>query len=78
MVRWDHLRTRNMLQPVANPYCPSEAGPLAAGFPLKFSGAEVGHDPRVPMPREHNAEVFEGLLKLPRDRLDDLTSRGLV
>jgi formyl-CoA transferase len=78
VVRWDHLRARNMLQPVANPYCPSEAGPLAAGFPLKFSEAEVGHDPRVPMPREHNAEVFEGLLKLPRDRLDDLTSRGLV
>jgi CoA:oxalate CoA-transferase len=41
VVHWDHLRARNMLQPVLNPHYPSSAGPLAAGFPLKFSGADV-------------------------------------
>jgi CoA:oxalate CoA-transferase len=78
VVRWDHLRARNMLQPVLNPHCPSSVGPLAAGFPLKFSGAEVGHSPLVPMPREHNAEIYERLLKLSKDEIDALTRHGVV
>jgi formyl-CoA transferase len=78
VVRWDHLRARNMLQPVLNPHYPSSAGPLAAGFPLKFSDADVGHDPRVPMPREHNTEVYEGLLKLSNEEVEALSRRGVV
>jgi CoA:oxalate CoA-transferase len=78
VVAWDHLRSRGMLQPVLNPHFPETAGPLAAGFPLKFSGAEVGHDPRVPMPRQHNAEIYGGLLKLSNDEVDALSKRGIV
>jgi CoA:oxalate CoA-transferase len=78
VVAWDHLRTRDMLQPVRNPYFPDTAGPLAAGFPLKFSGSDVGHDLRVPMPREHNAEIYQGLLKLSNDEVDALSKRGIV
>jgi CoA:oxalate CoA-transferase len=78
VVAWDHLRSRGMLQPVLNPHFPGTAGPLAAGFPLKFSGAEVGHDPRVPMPRQHNTEIYEGLLKLSNDEVDALSKRGIV
>lgn len=78
VMAWDHLRVRKMLQPVLNPRCPSAEGPLAAGFPLKFSGADVGHDPRVPMPREHNTEIYEGLLKLSKDEVDALRRRRVV
>jgi crotonobetainyl-CoA:carnitine CoA-transferase CaiB-like acyl-CoA transferase len=67
-----------MLQPVRNPHLPSAAGPLAAGFPLKFSEADAVHDPRVPMPREHNAEVYEDLLKLSKEKVAALRKSGIV
>jgi CoA:oxalate CoA-transferase len=78
VVAWEHLRERGMLQPVRNPNFPSAAGPLAAGFPLKFSRATVGHDERVPMPREHNMEIYQGLLKLSPTEIDGLTKRGVL
>jgi formyl-CoA transferase len=78
VVAWDHLRVREMLQPVLNPHCPSAKGPLAVGFPLKFSGADVRHDPRVPMPREHNTEIYEGLLGLSNEEVEALSRRGVV
>jgi len=78
VVAWQHLRERGMLQPVRNPNFPSAAGPLAAGFPLKFSRGTVGHAERVPMPREHNTEVYEGLLKLSPAEIDRLTKLGVL
>jgi CoA:oxalate CoA-transferase len=78
VVSWDQLRARGMLRPVTNPHFPAAAGPLAAAFPLKFSGSDAGHDPRVPMPREHNTEIYEGLLKLSNEEVDDLSKRGIV
>ena len=78
VVGWDQLRARDMLQPVRNPNIPSTAGPLAAGFPLKFSEADAFHDPRVPVPREHNAEVYEGLLKLSKEAIANLSKGGVV
>ena len=78
VIAWDHLRSRNMLHSVVNPHCSSTAGPLAAGFPLKFSRAEVGHPPRVPLPREHNAEIYQGLLKLSNDEVEALAKRRVI
>ena len=78
VVAWDQLRVRDMLQPVRNPHLPATAGPLAAGFPLKFSDAEAVHDPRVPMPREHNAEIYENLLKLSKEEVASLSEGGVV
>jgi formyl-CoA transferase len=78
VVAWDQLRVRGMLKPVRNPHVPGAEGPLAAGFPLKFSEADATHDPRVPVPREHNAEIYEGLLKLSREQLAGLTRAGIV
>jgi CoA:oxalate CoA-transferase len=78
VIAWDHLHSRGMLQPVLNPHCSSVAGPLAAGFPLKFSGAEVGHQSRVPLPREHNEEVYHGLLKLSKEEIEALAKRRVV
>ena len=78
VIAWEHLRSRNMLQPVLNPHYPSTVGPLAAGFPLKFSRAEVGHLPRVPLPREQNAEIYKGLLKLSNEEMKALTKRRVI
>jgi CoA:oxalate CoA-transferase len=78
VIAWGHLRSRNMLQSVVNPHCSSIAGPLAAGFPLKFSRAEVGHSSRVPLPREHNAEIYQGLLKLSNDEVEALAKRRVI
>jgi formyl-CoA transferase len=77
VVTWGHLRERGMFQPARNPNFPSADGPLAAGFPLKFSRATVGHDERVPMPREHNVEVYQGLLRLSPAEMDRLTKLGV-
>lgn len=78
VVSWKHLRERGMLEPVRNPHFPDQLGPLAAGFPLKFSKAAVGHDPRVPMPGEHNADVYGQLLNMPGDELDRLKRNGVI
>jgi CoA:oxalate CoA-transferase len=78
VIAWNHLRSRNMLQPVTNPHYSSTAGPLAAGFPLKFSRAEVGHTPHVPMPREHNSEILQGLLKLSSEEVEELAKRRVI
>ena len=78
VVAWEQLRVRDMLQPVRNPHLPAAAGPLAAGFPLKFSAAQAIHDPRVPMPREHNTEIYEDLLKLTKEEIASLSKGGVV
>jgi CoA:oxalate CoA-transferase len=78
VVSWGQLRARDMLQPVRNPNIPSVAGPLAAAFPLKFSEADASHDPSVPVPREHNAEIYEGLLKLSKEEVENLRKGGVV
>ncbi|MET3840652.1 CoA transferase [Bradyrhizobium sp. OAE829] len=78
VVAWEHLRDRGMFQPVRNPNFPAADGPLAAGFPLKFSGADVGHETRVPMPSEHNLEIYENLLNLSRAEIERLTELGVV
>jgi CoA:oxalate CoA-transferase len=38
----------------------------------------VRHDPRVPMPREHNTEIYEGLLGLSNEEVEALSRRGVV
>ncbi|MBR1121855.1 CoA transferase [Bradyrhizobium lablabi] len=78
VVGWDQLRVRDMLQPVRNPNMPGTEGPLAAGFPLKFSEADAFHDPRVPVPSEHNAEIYEGLLRLSKEEIAGLGKAGIV
>lgn len=78
VVNWAHLRERGMLEPVRNPNFPTVDGPLAAGFPLKFSGAHVGHEARVPLPSEHNFEIYAGLLNLSRPEIDRLTEKGVI
>jgi crotonobetainyl-CoA:carnitine CoA-transferase CaiB-like acyl-CoA transferase len=47
-------------------------------LPLKFSRGEVGHASRVPLPREHNAEIYQGLLKLSNEELEALAKRRVV
>lgn len=45
---------------------------------LQFSGADVGHDSRVPMPREHNIEIYEDLLGLSNEEVEALSKRRIV
>jgi crotonobetainyl-CoA:carnitine CoA-transferase CaiB-like acyl-CoA transferase len=78
VIAWEHLHARNMLQPVRNPKLPNEKGPLAAGFPLKFSGADVGHEARVPMPGEHNHEIYRDLLSLSQDEVERLARQKVI
>lgn len=65
-----------MLQPVRDPHRPTAAGPFAVGFPLKFSVAEATHDPSVLMPRKHNAEIYEDLLKVSNEQVKSLAMEG--
>lgn len=78
VIAWDHLRQRGMLSPARNPSFPTLDGPLAAGFPIKFSRATVGHEQRVPMPREHNMEIYQGLLEMTPAEIDRLGKLGVL
>jgi CoA:oxalate CoA-transferase len=78
VIAWKHIRERGMLQSVRNPCSPAAVGPLAAGFPLKFSGAAVGHDPEVPVLRQHNGEIYGDLLQLSLAEIEALSKRGVV
>jgi formyl-CoA transferase len=77
VVEWDHLRERGMFQRLKLPHAPDN-GPVAAGFPIKFSSGVAQHSSDVPKPREHNREIFGGLLGMSCEEIDTLTASGVI
>ena len=77
-MRWGHLIGRGMLQPIVHPAIPGAKTAFAPGFPLKFSGADVGYHAAAAMPAENNDEVYRGLLGLSRLELDGLKQAGVI
>ena len=57
-------------------------GPLddvgAPGFPLKFSHAAAGYDTPAPLPRQHNGEIYGGLLGLDATEIERLAGLGVI
>jgi CoA:oxalate CoA-transferase len=74
---WPHLRERGMLQRLRHPKLPHE-GPLAAAFPLRFSEASTGYESPAPLTREHNDEIYRGLLGMSESEFGVLTAEGVI
>jgi CoA:oxalate CoA-transferase len=75
---WPHLRERGLLQGLVHPHFPNLKGPLAPGFPLKFSGATVGYAAPAPVSGQHNTEIYGGVLGLSDDALQALAADGVI
>jgi crotonobetainyl-CoA:carnitine CoA-transferase CaiB-like acyl-CoA transferase len=77
LMRWGHLLSRGMLQPILHPG--SGAGSaMGSGFPLKFSGANVGYHAPAAMPSANNLDVYRGLLGLSQADLSKLKLAGVI
>jgi CoA:oxalate CoA-transferase len=59
---WKQIADREILTPLPHPYFTNMKGPLAANFPIKFSGSKVTLDNPAPKPNEHFKEVMESWL----------------
>lgn len=78
LMHWGHLIGRGMLQPILYPAGTGTPAALAPGFPLKFSGADAGYEAPAAMPKDHNAEVYGGLLGLSQDEIADLVKAHVI
>ena len=56
--RWEQLRHRGLLTRATHPDLPESKGPLAAGFPLKFSGGSISVTSPAASHAEHTREVI--------------------
>jgi crotonobetainyl-CoA:carnitine CoA-transferase CaiB-like acyl-CoA transferase len=59
---WKQIADREILTPLPHPYFTNMKGPLAANFPIKFSGSKVTLDNPAPKPNEHFKEVMDSWL----------------
>ena len=59
---WKQIADRKTLTPLPHPYFTNMKGPLAANFPIKFSGSKVTLDNPAPKPNEHFKEIMESWL----------------
>ena len=59
---WKQIADRETLTPLPHPYFTNMKGPLAANFPIKFSGSKVSLDNPAPKPNEHFKEIMESWL----------------
>lgn len=78
LLRWPHLHARGMIDTVEHPALGPLPGLKAAGFPLKFSGAETGYAGAAVPSGTHTREVLSDLLDLDAAALDDLAMRSII
>ena len=59
---WQQIADRKTLTQLPHPYFTNMKGPLAANFPIKFSGSKITLDNPAPKPNEHFKEIMESWL----------------
>ena len=62
IANWKQIADREVLTPLPHPYFTNMKGPLAANFPIKFSGSKITLDNPAPKPNEHFKEIMESWL----------------
>ena len=62
IANWKQIADREILTPLPHPYFTNMKGPLAANFPIKFSGSKITLDNPAPKPNEHFKEIVESWL----------------
>ncbi|MBL8385080.1 MAG: CoA transferase [Burkholderiales bacterium] len=78
LAAWPHLRARDMYADLEHPTLGRLDGVGAPGFPLKFGAAAAGYDTPAPLPRQHNHEVYGGLLGLDEAEIARLAAAGVI
>jgi crotonobetainyl-CoA:carnitine CoA-transferase CaiB-like acyl-CoA transferase len=78
LLKWDHLRQRDMLQPITHPSISPSHEVVGAGFPLKFSRTQKGYQTPAPLLGEHNSEIYSGLLGLSPTRMERLRASSVI
>ena len=62
IANWKQIADREILTPLPHPYFTNMKGPLAANFPIKFSGSKITLNNPAPKPNEHFKEIMESWL----------------
>ena len=62
IANWKQIADREILTPLPHPHFTNMKGPLAANFPIKFSGSKITLDNPAPKPNEHFKEIMESWL----------------
>ncbi|MBT5498636.1 MAG: CoA transferase [Alphaproteobacteria bacterium] len=78
LLSWPHLQERGMINTVAHPTLGELPNLKAAGFPLKFSGAETGYGGVSAPCGTHNEEVYANLLDLKPADIEALKARAII
>ena len=78
LLRWPHLKSREMIDTVYHPSLGRLDGLKAAGFPIKFSEAETGYSGVATRCGTDNREILGSLLGLDDDSIDELLERKII
>ncbi len=78
LIAWPHLRARGMLQELIHPTVSAGNGPLAPAFPLRFSQSSTAYESAAPLSRQHNDEIYRGLLGMTEGELRGLAAEGVI
>jgi len=78
LAAWPHLRAREMYVALDHPTLGPLPGVGAPGFPIKFGAAGAGYASPAPLPRQHNEEIYGGLLGLDRVEIERLAAAGVI
>lgn len=70
---------RGETMPIAHPGYESSIDLRTSGIPIRFSQADVGFDPVIPISiGEHNRQVYADLLGYDAERIDELARLGAI
>ncbi|MCB1510475.1 MAG: CoA transferase [Hyphomicrobiaceae bacterium] len=75
---WQHLKARGFLTALQHPTVTGSSGPLAPGFPLKFSGATTGYDAPASLVGKHTEAVLGSELGIAAEELVALRRDGII
>lgn len=78
LLRWPHLKARDMIDTLHHPALGVMPGVHAAGFPLKFSATDTGYESPAAPCGTHNQEIFGELLGLRAEEIDALQTRSVI
>jgi formyl-CoA transferase len=78
VMRWDHMRERDMIARLRHPVSGEELCAHAPGFPIKFSRTPGGYDNPAPIPKMHTDDILNKFLGIDQKDLDVLRCQGVI
>jgi crotonobetainyl-CoA:carnitine CoA-transferase CaiB-like acyl-CoA transferase len=72
LLEWEHLRERDVVQPLTHPAMSRPSGVAVAGFPIKFGRTHQGYHTPAPLLGQHNEDIYSGLLGLSSGEIERL------